>query len=543
MAGVDAKKFPSDAPTPQPSKEPPPLSSAGRWLHTAVVIGPRMYIYGGISSYTRKLYNDVWLYNIGERSWEELQSNFVPPLPPVVAPHSKPNKFSHFHPKDIPAPPPVKMAPTAQRFRGMLPRELPPAKQFTGVKEFPRAIPVISLLPVERASPLRDPVFLEESVKLRQGGLQPGPAPNPNFQYPTMNKAPYAPNAPMISDKPLQPPVFVSTEPFVGDDLFFYDLNTRSWTHIVPKGNQVPPSRWLHSAVANDNKMIIFGGVSRTQQVLGDVWIFDPESSEWTKANPEGAVLPRQGHTAVVSGTQMIVFGGISYGYLPFNDVAVYDIGANSWTIEKPEGTVPPPRWLHTAVVYNNKEDGTSKMYIFGGVTREYIPLNDMYAYDIASKTWEKPKAVNYPPFPRMLQSMAITGQNILVAGGSANNMPFEDLWSYDMKTETWQELLPTGAFPFAREGATMVVLDIEEQEIPESPVPVKPTAAPDTDGAKIPRVFSTFNANAKKKMSPRPNRFRKNWSNTGFMVVFGGAGPVAAAAASQKPSPTLNAP
>ncbi len=94
--------------------------------------------------------------------------------------------------------------------------------------------------------------------------------------------------------------------------------------------------------------MVVFGGVSYSDIILGDVWLFNPsaprhrrrrrcllthacaDDDTWMKANPKGAqvILPREGHSATVVKTKMYVFGGISYGHTPFNDLWTYDLGA-----------------------------------------------------------------------------------------------------------------------------------------------------------------------------------------------------------------------
>ena len=116
---------------------------------------------------------------------------------------------------------------------------------------------------------------------------------------------------------------------------------------------KVPVARWLHTAVAVKEEMVVFGGATNTLQLLNDVWTFKPNANgapapappppprdgrESSRVRPADAALgdwkevkvtgdapePREGHTAVVAGDNMVVFGGMGYGYTPYNDTWVY---------------------------------------------------------------------------------------------------------------------------------------------------------------------------------------------------------------------------
>ena len=114
-ADIPADEFPSDAPKAPPSSSPPPLSPSGRWLHSATLIDGKMYVYGGVGSYSTALYNDMWVYNFVEREWSELQASFVPPFPvDNAASAKKPEQatLEMFRPADAPAQPPLKEDPS-----------------------------------------------------------------------------------------------------------------------------------------------------------------------------------------------------------------------------------------------------------------------------------------------------------------------------------------------------------------------------------------------------------------------------------------------
>jgi len=141
--------------------------------------------------------------------------------------------------------------------------------------------------------------------------------------------------------------------------------------------------------------------VSYSDIILGDIWAFNPKDNSWHRAAPTGEqILPREGHSAVtIAKTEMWVFGGISYGHIPFNDLWMYDSAKDQWSVQKPLGTLPPPRWLHTADVWVDSNN-VPRMYIFGGVTKNFIPLDDLWYLDRIENKWHHPKSVGAPPFP-----------------------------------------------------------------------------------------------------------------------------------------------
>lgn len=114
---------------------------------------------------------------------------------------------------------------------------------------------------------------------------------------------------------------------------------------MLPTGVTLPVDRWLHTAVVlsstqaqgtntqTNQRMAIFGGVSYSGIILGDLWLLEPVNKTWTEAHPSSdiPILPREGHSAVADGgILMWVFGGISYGYEPFNDLWCYDASMSS---------------------------------------------------------------------------------------------------------------------------------------------------------------------------------------------------------------------
>ena len=82
---------------------------------------------------------------------------------------------------------------------------------------------------------------------------------------------------------------------FINNDIWMFNFDDLTWNLISPIANinsntstlssenltttekiELPLPRYHHSSVLwNNNKMIIFGGLSTNSQVLGDIWIFN----------------------------------------------------------------------------------------------------------------------------------------------------------------------------------------------------------------------------------------------------------------------------
>lgn len=589
-----------------------PVSSPGRWMHTSVVLNENeMWVYGGMSTYSDKLYNDMWVYNLITSEWDQLQRSYVSPFPPGEG-----------RPKDIPAPapfkdlpngmrPPPKTVPVLKNYKERIvshtgfvadvwnpetemkarikyPEDVAPGneemdKQMSDKEKMLKAQIILEQtrgLSVREADGMPrginaddHPVFLEVESKVTDPGspnlardafggqgefgidyhkILKNAIPSAGHTIGVGRDIPFgmtAKRAVTGDGKAWSEMTGLSGSvedngaaewPSMPIDLWKYNLDSKVWTCVVPSGNALgifptpqPATRWLHTAVALANSMVVFGGVSETHQVLGDLWMFDPKSNSWMPASPGGPLpLPREGHAATASGTSMWIYGGVSYGYLPFGDIWRYDIGVNAWTLlhDGIDGTlgpepVPVARWLTSMAHIPDKDDEGqthAMLYVFGGVTRDYIPVNDLFSFDTRSKVFQTLKAsAGVAPFPRMMHSLVLLKERLFVVGGVANNIVFEDLnyFALDAQAEAsvgeplpmattgrWVEVHQKGRYPFARAGHSVAVVTPVN-----SPQAIRPQYPPDHDPPNL----------------RRDPRYRKPWNANQFMVVFGGSGTV----------------
>jgi len=211
----------------------------------------------------------------------------------------------------------------------------------------------------------------------------------------------------------------------------------------------------------------------------------------------------------VALGSSMVVFGGISYAYSPFNDLWTYMTAENKWSRVKASGTAPVPRWMHSSMVWGSKS-GSRKMIVFGGITHQYVPLNDIHFLNLESFSWETPETSGVAPFPRMLHAVTMVEDSMFVFGGGANNIVLEDFWHFDAGKSTWEELIVPGRTPMSRMGAQLSAI------VP----PMNPN--PYVDDRPKPQVEAP--GGPPKPLLPKPPmRNRKEYSSNRFLLLFGG--------------------
>ena len=148
--------------------------------------------------------------------------------------------------------------------------------------------------------------------------------------------------------------------------------------------------------------MVLPGGRRR------DVWEYDISMNSWDQKT---SLLPtgerRYLHTAVMINNKMYVFSGDKYS-TDQDDLWEYNISADSW-IEKASGATA--RRGHSAAAYNNK------MYIYGAWRdSEETSWTDFWVYDPASNEWEQ-KESDKTPYRRNQSMVAYMGK-LYVFGG-----------------------------------------------------------------------------------------------------------------------------
>ncbi|KAJ1550726.1 hypothetical protein HK096_005360 [Nowakowskiella sp. JEL0078] len=138
----------------------------------------------------------------------------------------------------------------------------------------------------------------------------------------------------------------------------------------------------------NDAELYLFGGLNKDHVPHNDLWRFNLETRSWLHISPvisksaklnehNGIPERREGHSSCFwTGNQgnsrkLVVFGGMTVRKkgkekerTRLNDIVIYDIDKNQWEFQSKLSDVGPKgRSLHSALILQNK------LIVFGGWT------------------------------------------------------------------------------------------------------------------------------------------------------------------------------
>ncbi len=219
-----------------------------------------------------------------------------------------------------------------------------------------------------------------------------------------------------------------------------YDPLTDSWSSTSTVG--APDPRFDHTAVWTGSRMIVWGGSDGSGD-LDTGASYDPSTDSWSGLATNKAPSARSGHTAVWTGTVMAIWGGTD-GVSSFATGATYDPAANRWSTMATSGA-PSARSGHTAVWTG------SVMVVWGG-TNGATALATGGRYNVAGNSWSG-IATAGAPTARVDHVAAWTGGRVVIWGGDDGMAPLGGGARYDPVADAWTPLSAVGA-PSARTGA-----------------------------------------------------------------------------------------
>ena len=114
------------------------------------------------------------------------------------------------------------------------------------------------------------------------------------------------------------------------------------------------------------------------------LWAFQMKSKTWREVPTSGDTAgPRSGHVSVVHNNCMYVFGGKSVDGMADNKLYRLDLVSFQWEVVKVKGLRPIARDSAAGVLYKDK------FYIFGGTSKPFDYLSDLWSYSFESKRWK----------------------------------------------------------------------------------------------------------------------------------------------------------
>ncbi|XP_063940106.1 uncharacterized protein LOC108201128 isoform X2 [Daucus carota subsp. sativus] len=207
------------------------------------------------------------------------------------------------------------------------------------------------------------------------------------------------------------------------NDVHVLDLMSREWSRPHCKGI-APSPRESHTATLFGNcKLVVFGGSGEGgANYLNDVHVLDLKSMSWSSPQVKGDIpVPRDSHSAVAVENKLIVYGG-DCGVRYQGDVDVLDMDTMTWSRMAVHGPSPGVRAGHVAVSYH------TKVYVIGGVgDKKYY--NDVWLLDTSTCLWSRLEICGQKPQGRFSHTAVATDTDIAIYGGCGeDDRPLNEL-------------------------------------------------------------------------------------------------------------------
>ncbi len=233
----------------------------------------------------------------------------------------------------------------------------------------------------------------------------------------------------------------------VFNDTWSYNYKTDTWSDLKAAN---PPDQRASYGSAYDSKrhnILLFGGFTELGY-FNDVWTYSPKDNSWTKVTTSGDLPDPRGAMGFVYDSKndvFIMFGGFSDGGW-FNDTWIFNPNTNEWKKMNPQSSPPPVR---TRMIY---DESIGRSIFFGGDVADVsdeearpIPYSETWSYDFMTNKWERLELAGKPA-ARALNGIAFdqSSQSIIVFGGTdslIDNQNFvghemNDMWVLDLKGE-----------------------------------------------------------------------------------------------------------
>lgn len=163
--------------------------------------------------------------------------------------------------------------------------------------------------------------------------------------------------------------------------MYRLDLTTLNWDLVKTRGANAPVGCMdEHTACLNGDQIVIFGGFLDGTRV-NKVYTFDVQNFTWDVIEPATSTCPspRAGHSGVCSNGALYIFGGKNDLNERLNEIWKFDLKTRTWrqlAQNEDADRLPCVRSGHSSVVYKDY------IGIFGGIFEVTKELNDFHLYD-----------------------------------------------------------------------------------------------------------------------------------------------------------------
>ncbi len=219
------------------------------------------------------------------------------------------------------------------------------------------------------------------------------------------------------------------------DRLWKWGLSDGSWTAM----EGAPGGRYKAAAeVVGEDVWMLHGGRtddSGEEQTLSDAWLHSPQSGIWDEVTPAEDPGPRTRHALAWDGEATLwLQGGIDDDNTRHEDVWSFDLDTRTWTGVPASGEGPGVRASHSMVFF----DGD--LIVWGGRGDD----DTVWAFDTLDHSWRR--LAEGGPAGRDAQVTDLHDGLLYIMGGDPSDdetLPsfVNDVWVLDIADGTWEEL------------------------------------------------------------------------------------------------------
>lgn len=238
------------------------------------------------------------------------------------------------------------------------------------------------------------------------------------------------------------------------DKMWVLNINTNSWSEIIPKTNKKPSARYTHVAMFDSlqNQLIMFSG--QGSALYNDVWAFNFSDSTWTElfndGNISGAPLKRYGNATVFNPQtrKLINFAGFTTSGR-FDDTWAFDVDAKSWS-DQTTATHPLKRCLTSQCFAKDR----GEMIVYAGQSTGN--LDDIWSLNTSTYVWSN-ITPTIRPSSRHFPAIEYIGNSTLLLFGGNGSGPMYDMWKFNLNTQKWDSINQGSNRPAKRYGHSLV--------------------------------------------------------------------------------------
>lgn len=234
-------------------------------------------------------------------------------------------------------------------------------------------------------------------------------------------------------------------------DFFVYAPATGSWSQVSTAG--APTARERHTLVWDASKasVIVFSGYSATLTHLDELYAYTPSNNTWTSF-PVAGMWPGARKDAamfwVPSQSKLLLYGGNNGSGTAnrFSDLwyLSIDLGGPSafWTQLTPGGVAAPAQSATCA----GYDPAAHRLIVFGGQTQDSTCVATTYQYLVDSNVWQLDTPTGNVPSARAFSNCTWDpdmNRLVLYGGQDSAGTPLNGTYAYDPDAKRWDILPP----------------------------------------------------------------------------------------------------